>query len=179
MWDAYFSRSAFFENFQKNDQNLNSSKNEIFKIWRFFQLKKLKIVKKTKKIFRDRPARWRARRTSFNSRMRLAKGFFLPILAAGMDQFFCRPASGTASGTASARPRGRVPGRLLAIKSKVWIHHSASFYHISRDTACQNWCRMLISRDRHFSRIFKKMIKIWILRKMKFSNFGDFFNLKS
>ena len=67
----------------------------------FFQSKKLKINKKAKNIFRDRPARWRARRTSFNSRMRLAKGFFLPILAAGMSQFFCRPASGTASDSGS------------------------------------------------------------------------------
>ena len=146
MWDAYFSRSAFFENFQKNDQNLNSSKNEIFKFWRFFQFKKLKIDKKAKKFFRDRPARWRARRTSFNSRMRLAKGFFLPILAAGMGQFFYRPAT-------AQRPAGLGLGfskRLLAIKSKVWIHHSASFYHISRGRACQNCSRMAFSRGWHF-----------------------------
>ena len=81
---------------------------KILKIWVFFQFKKLKIVKKAKNNFRDRPARWRARRTSLNSRMRLAKGFFLLILAAGMGQFFCRPASdwprtglGSASGPGS------------------------------------------------------------------------------
>ena len=33
-------------------------------------------------------------RQTSNSRMRLAKGFFLPLIAAGMRSKFCRPASG-------------------------------------------------------------------------------------
>ena len=69
----------------------------------FFQLKKPKIDQKTKFFFRDRPARWRARRMHFNSRMRLAKGFFLPFIDANSVHRQRRPASGTASGTATGR----------------------------------------------------------------------------
>ena len=38
---------------------------------------------------------------NFISRMRFAKDFFLPLIAAGMRSKFCRPAS------------GRVPGKVL------------------------------------------------------------------
>ena len=52
-----------------------------------------------------------------------------------------------------------------------WIYKSASFYQISGDRACQNWCRIVIFRDRHFP---KKCQKIKILKNKIFENFSNF-----
>ena len=44
-------------------------------------------MKKTKKFFRDRPARWQRSPDALHSRMRLAKGFFLPVFVAQIGDF--------------------------------------------------------------------------------------------
>ena len=82
-----FLEISIFETFMK-----------IRKIWKWFwqtlyenfTTKTLKIEKKTKKFLRGRPASWEARRTRFNSRMRLAGVVFFFLLTARNIKIHCR-----------------------------------------------------------------------------------------
>ena len=49
--------------------------------------KNVKKMKKTKNFFRDRPARQQRSPDALHSRMRLAKGFFLPVFVAQIGDF--------------------------------------------------------------------------------------------
>ena len=70
------------------------SKKMIFpKIFAKFLLKNVKKQKKSKKKFRDGPAHWRARRPSFNSRMRLAGVVFFFLLTRPEHQILLSPKS--------------------------------------------------------------------------------------
>ena len=64
--------------FEKMTKKLNFEKMIFSNFLTKFLLKNIKKVKKTRKIFRDGPAHWRARRPNFKFPDAIAKGFFLP-----------------------------------------------------------------------------------------------------
>ena len=92
--------------------------------------------------------------------MRLAKGFFLFLLPLKCVQKFAvrLPVGfGWGSGGVRAAFGRRFSGVCFVSGNWFWIHKSASFYWISWGRACQNWCRIVIFRDRHFPKKCQKI----------------------
>ena len=141
-------------------------KHFFFIFWRKFLIKKHKKTEKNqKKFFRGRPASWKRSPDALN--------LFPDAISEGfLSSFYCRwNAFKNFAVRLPGRFRGRFSEMRFVSRNRFWIHKSASFYWISWGRACQNWCRIVIFRDRHFP---KKCQKIKILKNEISEIFSNF-----
>ena len=145
---------------------------KFLKIFQIFNWKTWKNKEKTKKIFRGRPASWKRSPDALNLFPDAISEGFLSSSYCRWNAFKILPSGfGWGSGRRPAGVGRRFSGVCFVSENWFWIHKSASFYWISWGRACQNWCRIVIFRDRHFP---KKCQKIKILKNEISENFSNF-----